>query len=59
MSMRRPSVPGVLWALFWIGVVTWIINDPAGAAHDVRSLAAWVIGGAQSFVMFLRTVATG
>jgi hypothetical protein len=59
MSIKQPGIAGILWALFWIGVVLWIINDPTGAAQDVRSLAGWVIGGVQSFVTFLRTVATG
>jgi hypothetical protein len=59
MSIRRPRLSIILWALFWIGVIMWVLDDPTGAAHDVRSLAAWAMGGAEKAATFLRTLATG
>lgn len=57
--MRRPSLAGVLWVLFWIGVGLYVINNPSQAGGNLHSAFEWAMGAVESIITFAQTAATG
>lgn len=53
---RRHGPGRLLWPLLWLLLLIYIIDNPAEAATNARSLIVWLQAGTESIVNFVEQV---